>query len=268
MLFVSSLLDRSMQILIKRTKIREALLKKALDKKLRHSKFGHVVIRNLNKAMNQNNSYHDELAKLMGTSDYEAHFWESDLGFLWHLGNQDTQSDYNKLALDLIHEHKLTSHLDIGCGWGAFAAQTSKVETMENVLGTDVISNVIEEARKRHGTTNAVFACKDVRRVHDQYDMVTMFNCSDYMLTKDFEKILIHCLNITKKFLIITNSLRKVPYLDALEFTKAKTIKRYDVGHVQPLNDLLGKLSTKFSFDYEMIKCSTDMQMAVVRIKQ
>src|ERR1700744_3048829 len=104
MILISPLIDNYFKIRLKSLSYRNECYQKVLNKELRRSKLGTILLRNLNEAMSLNHQYHDEFTKLLNGKDYQQAFWESDLGYLWYQGNLQQQNLYFELALNEIKE--------------------------------------------------------------------------------------------------------------------------------------------------------------------
>jgi SAM-dependent methyltransferase len=266
MLLISPLIDAYFSFRLKDILYRNQCYQKVLNKELRLSKLGTILLRNLNEAMSLNREYHDEFAKLLNDKDYQQAFWESDLGFLWYQGNLQQQNKYFELALCEIKEKKYKSHLDVGCGWGELSNKAAEFAFVEVALGIDVSEDIIDKAKEINKNSKAIYQCKDVLDIEDKFDLITLFGSTDYILPTIFNKALDKIIISANREIIIVNSLRKVKFEESLSFTDAKEITRYDIGYVQPINYLLKKLSGKHKFTYDIKKFGLDSSLTTIKI--
>src|ERR1700740_1383672 len=102
MILISPLIDNYFLFRLKKVNYRKECYVKALNKQLRVSKIGVILLRNLNEVMSKHNQYHDEFVKFIESKDYQQAFWESDLGFLWYQGNLNSQNEYFNHAISEI----------------------------------------------------------------------------------------------------------------------------------------------------------------------
>lgn len=264
MIIISPLLDSYFRNRLKSRSFRHAVYKKALEHKLRHSKAGHIILRNLGELMAANKDWHNEFSEMVGAENYQKCFWESDLGYLWYLGNLNAQNRYFEFALEEIKKNNLQSVLDVGCGWGKFCRMVVDAG-VKKCKGIDISSRIIDEAKSKFPEIKDLFEHKDVLVENGDYDLVTLFGSTDYIPPAIYEKVLVHLIKHASKEIVIVNSLRGVPLEKALELTGAMEIKRYDDGYLQPTNYLLKNLQKEQPFSFTISKFGADSIMAVVK---
>lgn len=264
MILISPLLDSYFQTKLKNSSYRRKVYDKALRKKLRASKMGNIILRNLGDAMAANPSYHKEFATWYGEENYQKNFWESDLGYLWYQGNLHAKNKYFDFAIEEIKKNNLQSLLDVGCGWGRFCADVAKIESVSKIKGIDISEDIILNAKQNFSGSRAIFECKDVLNENENYDLITLFGSTDYIPPAGYDKVLEHILVHANKEIIIVNSLRGIPLERAKEIEDAIEIKRYDDGYLQATNHLLKGLQRKYSFSFEISKFGTDSLLAVI----
>ncbi len=234
-----------------------------MQKELRSSKTGNIILRNLGDAMAENPDYHNEFATLFGGENYQKKFWESDLGYLWYQGNLNAQNKYFEFAIAEINKNKLQSVLDVGCGWGRFCRDVV-ITGVKNCKGIDISADIILKAKENFLSSGVLFEHKDVLEETGNYDLITLFGSTDYILPAVYGKVLEHLLVHANKEIIIVNSLRGIPIDKAIEIEQAIEVKRYDDGYLQATNYLLKNLQKKYSFNFEMRKFGTDSLMTVI----
>lgn len=264
MLVISPILDTYIKFRLKSENYRLKIYAMALKKELRHSKIGQIILRNLGETMAKNSSFHQEFANMEEKGDYQKMFWESDLGYLWFQGNLLSKNIYFELAKNEIRKNQYISVLDVGCGWGQFCAEVSTIEGISKTVGIDISENIIQQAKNNFENTKAIFLHKDILEEKDNYDLITLFGSTDYIPPDIFKKVLLHILNLANKEIIIVNSLRSIPFEDALKMNIAVEIKRYDTGFLQPLNYLLKEYQKTYVFDFEVKKIGKDSIIAII----
>ncbi|MGZ3866989.1 MAG: class I SAM-dependent methyltransferase [Bacteroidia bacterium] len=264
MIIISPLLDSYFRNRLKSKAFRQAVYKKAIEHKLRYSKAGHIILRNLGELMAANKEWHNEFSDLVGADNYQKCFWESDLGYLWYLGNLNSQNKYFDFAIDEIQKNSLQSVLDVGCGWGRFCKQVVDAG-VKNCKGIDISVQIIEQAKNKFPGIRNVFEHKDVLEENGNYDLITLFGSTDYIPPVIYGKVLQHLVKHANKEVIIVNSLRGISFETALELQEAKEIKRYDDGYLQATNYLLKNLQKEHSFNFTINKFGADSLMTVVR---
>lgn len=266
MILISPLIDTYFSFRLKDISYRNQCYKKVLNKELRQSKLGTILLRNLNEAMSLNPEYHDEFSKMLNDKDYQQAFWESDLGFLWYQGNLQQQNKYFELALNEIKEKKYKSHLDVGCGWGELTNKVAELTFVEKVLGIDISEDIITKAKELNKNPKAIYQCKNVLNMEDTFDLITLFGSTDYISPALFASSIEKIITSANKEILIVNSLRKIKFEDTLNFTTAKEITRYDTGYVQPINYVLKSLNNKYAFTYEIKSFGLDSSLTIIKI--
>jgi cyclopropane fatty-acyl-phospholipid synthase-like methyltransferase len=244
---------------LKSKSYRQNIYRKALKRELRQGKLGRILLRNLGTAMAQDTSLHDEFAALIGGSNYQKCFWESDLGY-WSY--QDTlyspvYNQYFEFALEEIKTNKLQSVLDVGCGWGRFCAEVIKLG-VKHCKGIDISGEIISQAKKNFPDVAWAFEHRDVLEEAGDYDLVTSFSSPTYMSPQIYAKILEHAIIHANKEIIFVNSLRGIPFERALLIEEAVEVKRYDDGYLHPTNHLLKNLQKQYLFTYDLRKYGPD----------
>ncbi len=268
MFLVSKLLDHSCQLCLKSGRIRQQLYKRVLQRRLRQHRLGRILLRNLHTAMADNPSYHDEFRRLCGDGDYQKGFWESDMGFLWYAGNLHRRNDYFDLALQEIKQHRFSSHLDVGCGWGELGNRTAALEEMHRVVGIDISEKIISDAKERHPHSKAQFLCMRVEEITENFDLVTAFSCSDYIAAEKFLPFLEKLLQCAKRMVLLTNSLRGIAFNQAVAVNKSELVRRYDWGYVHPLQKNLEKLQAHIPFEFTVKPFGLESQLARVVLQK
>lgn len=237
---------------------------RALEKKLRVSKMGRIILRNMGEVMAANPGFHEEFAAMQQNGNYQKMFWESDLGFLWYEGNLNAKNDYFDLVKKEIHLHDCKTVLDVGCGWGRFCAEVSQMKQVLKVVGIDISKDIIQQAKEKHQHTSVVFKCQDVLEETEPYDLITLFGSTDYIPPSVFEKVIAHIVTNANKEVVLVNSLRNIPFEKALQLERAIEIRRYDNGYVQPLQYLLKKLQQQLTFRFEIRKFGKDSALVII----
>jgi SAM-dependent methyltransferase len=254
MILVSPLLNTYFRNRLKNKTFRRVVFEKALQHQLRHSKVGHIILRNLGELMAANTAFHNEFTALVGEENYQKSFWESDLGYLWYQGNLHAQNKYFEFAIEEIKKNNLRSVLDVGCGWGRFCKDVVSAG-IKNCKGIDISEDIILQAKNNFPEMKLMFEHKDVLEENGKFDLITLFGSTDYIPPQVYGKVLEH---------IIVNSLRGIPLEKALNLEEAMEIKRYDDGYLQATNFLLKNLQKKLSFSFTMNKAGTDSLMTVI----
>lgn len=237
---------------------------RALQKKLRVSKMGRIILRNMGEVMAANPRFHEEFANMQENGNYQKMFWESDLGFLWYEGNLNAKNDYFNFATEEIRTKNFKAVLDVGCGWGRFCADVAQLPSVTKVVGIDISKDIIQQAKEKHQQTPVIFKCQDVLEETEYYDLITLFGSTDYIPPPVFGKVLEHIIKHATKEILLVNSLRNVSFEKALQLQEAIEIKRYDDGYVQPLNQLLKKLQQQLTFHFEIRKFGMDSAMVII----
>jgi cyclopropane fatty-acyl-phospholipid synthase-like methyltransferase len=267
MLLISPLIDSYFTFRLKNKGYREKCYKSALAKKLRLSKMGVILLRNLNEEMSKNIFYHDEFVNFLHGKDYQQAFWESDLGYLWFQGNLQQQNKYFDLAMDLLKLHTYQSHLDVGCGWGELSSKVAKLDFVNKALGIDISDDIIARAKDLNKNTQASYQCIDVLQVNEKFDLITLFGSTDYIPPAIFFEVLQKIILLANKEILIVNSLRKSKFEDSLMLKDSMEVKRYDTGYVHPVNHMLSILKQKHFFSFETKKFGMDSSLTVIKIK-
>jgi SAM-dependent methyltransferase len=264
MIVISPIIDSCIKHRLKNKNYRLRMYAMVLKKELRRSKMGQIILRNLGEMMAKNLSFHQEFANMEVNGDYQKMFWESDLGFLWYQGNLLAKNDYFELAKNEIKKYNYKTILDVGCGWGRFSAEVSKIEGVTKSVGIDISEDIILQAKNNFKKTNATFEFKDVLNESRRYDLITLFGSTDYIKPEIFVKVLNHILIQADKEIIIVNSLRGIFFEDAMNMVNPVEVKRYDDGYLHPLNNLFKEFQKQFSFTYEIKKFGKDSIIAII----
>lgn len=264
MILVSDLLNAWYRTRLKSAGYRQQTFVRALHNELRHSRLGHALLRNVNELMAQNPGWHDEFRALIGDKDYNEAFWESDLGYLWYQGNLNRQNEYFAYTIEQIQKHGHKTHMDVGCGWGELTIRVSKLPQVKEAVGIDIAEAVIRKAKELAKDTEATFVHLDVLECEEHFDLVTILGSTDYIPAELFESVLRKMLELADKQLIIVNSLRAVPFEEALALTQSKQTFRYDIGCVHPINHLLELWQKEYGYTYEIQKFGQDSTLTSV----
>jgi len=264
MIIVSDLLNAVYRTRLKSRSYRRQVFVKALQNRLRHSRLGHALLRNMNEGMTANPSWHDEFRELVGDKEYNEAFWESDLGFLWYQGNLNRQNEYFGYTINEIQKHGHQTHLDVGCGWGELTIRVSKLDGIQEAAGIDIAEKVIYKAKELAKGTNATFVHLDVLDCAEEFDLVTILGSTDYIPADIFEQVLRKLLSLAKKELIIVNSLRGVPFEEALALEASKQTFRYDIGCVHPINHCLIEWQSEYGYTVDIQKFGQDSTLTTV----
>ena len=267
MLLISPLIDNYFQTRLKSSAYRNKCYVKAINKELRISKMGTILLRNLNEVMSKIPKCHDEFVKLLNGKDYQQAFWESDLGYLWYQGNLQQQNKYFDFALITIKENRYNSHLDVGCGWGELTKKVAQFDFVDKALGIDISEDIIAKAKELNKSTKAIYQNIDIMDINEKFDFITLFGSTDYINPGIFKNTLEKIIQLANKEIIIVNSLRKIKFEDSLKLETALEIKRYDMGYVQPINNLLSSFKQNYSFTYEINKFGLDSSLTIIKIK-
>lgn len=264
MFIISSIIDHYYQARLKNEGYRKSIYQKALNKELRSSKLGKILLRNLNEAMAANNNYHEELIKLCEAADFQNKFWDSDLGYMWFEGNVDVQKPYFDSTIRLIKTNKIESVLDIGCGWGVFSNKCALETNVKKIHGIDVSHGVIDNAKSKYDDKGIFFEKKDFFDITESYDLISIFGSVDYILPEQIEAFIAHILKLAKRNAVIVNSLRKISLDNFNELASSVKVSRYDIGYVHPLKDLLDKLKKETSFSFTIEKSGIDSVLIII----
>lgn len=264
MIIISPLLDSFVKYRLKNKEYRLKMYTRALEKKLRVSKMGRIILRNMGEVMAANPGFHEEFANMQQNGNYQKMFWESDLGYLWYEGNLNAKNDYFNFAKEEIQTKDLRTVLDVGCGWGRFCAEVAQLKQIKKVVGIDISKDIIQQAKEKHQHTSVIFKCQDVLEENEAFDLITLFGSTDYIPPSVFEKVLGHVIKKANKEVLLVNSLRTIPFEKALQLEEAIEIKRYDDGYVQPLNQLLKKLQQQLTFQFEIRKFGMDSALVII----
>ncbi len=268
MFLVSDILDSYFRIRLKSSAYRKKVFQLALDKKLRDSRTGMVLVRNINQTMTGNKHYQDEFISLSNGKDYQKSFWESDLGYGWYFWNPPSENKYFQMVVAEMKARNYTSLLDVGCGWGGLAAMAAGIPSVNKVWGIDISEDIVAAPKNIYPDSKAKFFCLDVRQVNEKFDLVTLMGSTDYIPPAVFEDVLKHVLTITNKEIMIVNSLRKIDFDEAQQFTEAKEVRRFDVGYVHPLKSLLKTLQASHKFSFEINPAGENSMLARILVEQ
>jgi SAM-dependent methyltransferase len=264
MIIVSQLLNNYYQIRLSSLPYRKKVFKLALDNKLRQTKMGKVLLRNVNVFMAAHPELHSEILAMLDNKNYQEIFWASDLGYTWYESNFRTANVYFEFAKQEILKKHCESILDIGCGWGEFCASSSLIPGVKKVTGIDISDKIIEIARNKNKNAKVTYENKSIFEVSEKYDMITIFGAPDYINPPEFIDVIEKTLELFNKEIVIVNSMRKVPFEECLKLENAVEVKRYDTGYIQPLNYILEGLKQKHGVKFEITKYGIDSQMAVI----
>jgi SAM-dependent methyltransferase len=264
MFFISDVLDSYFSFRLKSKTYRRKIFLLALGKKLRNSKTGLVLLRNLNKVMTRHPACHDEFRYLLNGQNYQKCFWESDLGYAWYFWNPPSENPYFKMVLEEMKSHKLTSLLDIGCGWGGLSAMAAELPCAEKVVGIDISEEIILAADKLFPNSKAKFIFQDVKQMHEKFDLAVIIGSTDYISPLELHAILRHLLTIVTKEIMIVNSLRKIDFGDYLQLRQAKEILRYDMGYAHPMKALLTEMQSTNKFTFEISRVGEDSALSKI----
>ena len=268
MIIVSDILNAWYRTRLKSQGYRHKVYIRALNNELRGSRLGHALLRNMNELMAQNPGWHEEFKAIIGNKvDYNEAFWESDLGFLWYQGNLNRQNEYFGYTMGEIQKHGHSTHMDVGCGWGELTTRVSKMPQIKEAVGIDIAESVIRKAKDLSKGSNATFVHLDVLECEEHFDLVTILGSTDYIPAELFEEVLRKMLELADKQLIIVNSLRAVPFEEALTLTESKQTFRYDIGCVHPINHYLAQWELEYGYTYEIQKFGQDSTLTSVVMK-
>jgi predicted RNA methylase len=258
MFLLSKLVDLYFSLVLSSKWYRHILYKSAIEHKLRHGKYGRLALSRLNNYMSKNHATHQEFLLAAGANNYQEAFWASDLGFVWFNNSINNENLYFKYALENIVSNQLKTILDVGCGWGAFCAASTKIIGVSSVVGIDISEKIIKEAQMRNSSINLNYKVSEIFDIKEKFDLVTIFGSIDYISPDKIEAFLEKMLALSNSHVFIVNSLRGMPLEEARALKKSKEIKRYDVGYVQPLHFFFADKKLK-SFKYE--KMGQDSQI-------
>lgn len=264
MIIVSDILNLWYRSRLKSAAYRKQMFVRALNNELRDSRMGHALLRNVNEQMATNPGWHDEFREVLGEKEYNEAFWESDLGYLWYQGNLNRQNEYFGYTIAEIQKHGHKTHMDVGCGWGELTIRVSKLNGVTEAVGIDIAEKVIRRAKELADGTEATFVHLDVLECEEKFDLVTILGSTDYIPGNLFEQVLRKMLELAKKELIIVNSLRAVPFDEAMELTESKQTFRYDVGSVHPINHCLKQWQKEYGYTFEIVKFGQDSTLTTI----
>lgn len=219
---------------------RREIYVKAYNHQLRDSKFGRLILKVLNELMVVNPKFHEEFKELTKDfGDYQKVFWESDLGFLWYQGNINADNHYFNFGINRIRGCDYKSVLDVGCGWGRFSYDVSKQNSITRSLGIDISPNLIKIANGLFSSSNLSYEFINFLSVTEAFDLITFWGSTDYIPGEEIKNYLSHAINLANKEVLVVNSLRNVPFEEVLNYKESKEIKRYDMGFIHPLNNIM-----------------------------
>lgn len=264
MFLVSKIIDSYCLSRLKNKKFRNTIFQSALRNELRNKKIGKAFLRNLNELMNSDTSIHNEFAEIVGEENFQTRFWESDLGYLWFEGNANANKPYFNEAIRIANKNNVNSLLDVGCGWGIFCNKCVGETKIQHIKGIDISEGVIENAKKKFANERLSFELKDIESTSDRHDMLTIFGSIDYVVPSKIERFVMKMIELANKNVIIVNSLRKVSLQDSLDLKESKEIKRYDIGYVHPLNEILKENMQNGNYTYIMEKSGIDSVMVII----
>lgn len=264
MIIISNLLNTFYKNKLKNKVYRNKMFVAASKNELRNTKVGKIILRNLNELMNEDTAIHNEFILVVGENDFQTKFWASDLGYLWFEGNANSNKPYFNEVVSIIKQNNINTLLDVGCGWGIFCDKCIKETNLSKVIGIDISLSVIENAKARFNNPRLNFEVKDLFSVNEHYDLVTIFGSIDYVTPDKIEEFLLKMLNVSQKNVVIVNSLRKISLEDSLALINSMEVKRYDIGYVHPLNNLLLKNQAQFNYTFTIVKSGIDSSLTII----
>lgn len=123
------------------------------------------------------------------------------------LGISETAPDLYAHYLLFLSNIEFDSMLDVGCGSGEFLSQMQKIFTIDNILGIDLSTVMVERAQEMGLPAKNIELCS----VDDSYDVVTavfdMLNYLDKTALKGFLSSLSQKINPEGYFLCDINTL-------------------------------------------------------------
>lgn len=262
MYLLKKVLDKYYVLRLKDYKYRIAKFELALNNKLSNTKLGKVLLKNINQQMGVHPDWHKELKSLIGSRNYQEVFWSSDFSFNWYNNSLGSENEYFNYALTIIKKCNYESVLDVGCGWGMFCRYVSNLNTVNRIHGIDVSDSIIKRAQSVGKNDDVKFSCKPIDKVDEKFDLVTFFGCSDYIHPDEIKDSINAAIKIASKKIIMTNSLRNVPYGKVLNITSSLKVVTYDIGYIHPLNMILNELNV----DFKIFKMGLDSQIVVISI--
>ncbi len=265
MIIISSVLNTFYKLKLQNAGFRHKMFEAAARNKLRKSKMGRIILRNLNEIMSANRQIHEEFKILVGEHNFQEKFWASDLGFLWFTGNNNDNKSYFDETIKLINREKADSLLDVGCGWGVFCRKVAKETNVAYIKGIDVSGAVIAEAVRRSEVSSRLsFEEVDFFNYNHTNDIVTIFGSIDYVTPDKIEAFVSRLISLANKKVVIVNSLRKIKIQDVKELSSSVEVKRYDIGYVHPLKSILDNLGYIEAKTYEMKFSGEDSLMVII----
>ncbi len=264
MILVSNVINAFYKAKLKAKPYRKKIFLAAINNELRYDRLGKVILRNLNDLMNENTHIHEEFVEIVGAKDFQEKFWASDLGYLWFEGNANADKPYFNEAINIINNNNISSLLDVGCGWGVFCNKCVLETKIPVVKGIDLSEVIIKQAGSKFKNERLSFEVKDLMKVTDKYEMLTVFGSIDYVLPEMIEEFVMLMVNLASKKVVIVNSLRKIDIKESIELKESKEIKRYDVGYVHPLSEILKKNQSKESYTFTIERSGIDSVLVVI----
>lgn len=259
---ISKIIDTYFVFRLKSYKYRNDKFKLAIENKLSNKKINIKLLKNINYQMSRNSDWHEEFKKLIGPRDFQEAFWSSDLSHNWYNNSIRNGNVYYDYAISLISGNNFKSVLDVGCGWGEFCRIISNTYSVNRVLGIDISESIINKAISFGVNDNLRFSCKEINEIEEKFDLVTFFSCSDYIDPDNIKDYILKAISITNKKIIITNSLRRMPYERVLKINESIKKEIYDLGYVHPLRKILLEINA----DFKIMKYGTDSQMVIITI--
>tara|TARA_B110001452_G_C15227356_1_gene425326 strand:- start:1149 stop:1937 length:789 start_codon:yes stop_codon:yes gene_type:complete len=259
---ISKIIDKYFIFRLKSYKYRKDKFRLAIENKLSNKKISVKLLKNINHQMSKNSDWHEEFKKLIGPRDFQEAFWSSDLSHNWYNNSRGNGNIYYDYAISLINGNNYKSVLDVGCGWGEFCRIISNNYSINRVLGIDISESIINKAISFGVNGNMKFSSKPISEIEEKFDLITFIGCSDYIDPSNIKDYILKAISIASKKIIITNSLRRIPYESVLKINESIKKEIYDIGYVHPLRKILLEINA----DFKIMKIGEDSQMVIITV--
>lgn len=128
------------------------------------------------------------------TRIYRSNYWEGSESRSGVGSTAEMTTSIRERLPDLLHRYEVTSVLDAGCGdfnW------MSRVDLKGvDYVGVEIVVDLVEENRRRHGTEGRRFECLDV--VHDLLPRCDLVLCRDVLYHLSHRDILAAIANFSR----------------------------------------------------------------------
>jgi SAM-dependent methyltransferase len=134
----------------------------------------------------------------------------------WNKPLEKYQEKEIKFVTEEVRKLQPKSILEIGCGWGRLTKPIAESLNPEKYIAIDFSHERLEIAKEKLKNTNVVLMYYDVTKglpfLDDSFDLVCTFGCLMHIPPKHIEKVVSEIKRVTRKHIIHSEDLEKIPH--------------------------------------------------------